>query len=110
MDFTIKMNHRLRDELETQVILPAAHRQNDVAIEMSKHYTPVDTGLLQSSTVGEVNVVHDGVRSRISNPVYYAIFQEFGTSRFPGQFYFRRGMFASLKTFIGEVKNKMKGA
>jgi len=103
-----EMNKSFLSDLTDNVLLPAVEKQNEQAIINSVEYAPVRTGALAKSIEGKVEAEKSEIKSVIGSDKEYAIYQELGTSKFSGKYFFRRGVLSSIKTLEAEIKKNME--
>lgn len=104
MKATYKSNINNFFEDLMQNITKSIEKQNDAAVKAAKAYAPVNTGKLKNSIDGEVTSDNEEIISTVYADTDYAIYQELGTSRVPGQHYLKKGVINSVKVLEGEFK------
>lgn len=108
MKVTWDINKNFLKELTEEVLVPAVKKQNEVAIKNAIEYAPKKTGALAKSIEGKVEADKSEIKSVIGSEKDYAIYQELGTSKFSGKYFFRRGILSSIKTLEAEIKKNME--
>lgn len=71
---------------------------------VSKELAPVRDGILRDSITYDV----DENKARISSPVEYAPYQEFGTSKMKAQPYLRPSVYGNVKKIQAIIANYMR--
>jgi HK97 gp10 family phage protein len=77
--------------------------------KLAKQFAPVDTGRLQESIGIAYGENPDGIYADIGTDVFYAGYQELGTSRNPAHPYLRPALAVVLQQIEGSLGGSVKG-
>jgi hypothetical protein len=95
---------KLRPDLYAEPLRKFWGRASITVQSRARELSPVDTGLLRTSILYEVDSAAPPMYAKVGSDVFYAPFQEFGTSRgVPAKHYLSGG----FETSVGDIQHQV---